>query len=74
MSRGTVAQKRVDPVIRRYVSSDEPLALILQESGEAESPLVQAILYIDECLHGKRFARDAIAAAQAVAMEDYSGN
>jgi len=61
--------RRVNPIVDRYVTTDLPLLAILQNTPELRSPMVQALLHIQECLAGRRLARDAMSTAQAAPLK-----
>ena len=63
--------QRTDPIVERYVTTDQPVAIILESVPEPRSMIVQALLYIHECLDGKRLARQAIDLAQAVPLKGW---
>lgn len=60
------AQNRSNPIVERYITTDLGLRTIIQNTPEPRSPAAQSLLYIEECLKGKRLAKAAIRAAQAV--------
>jgi len=62
---------RTDPIVDRYVTTDQPVSIILETVPEPRSMLLQALLYIHECLDGKRLARQAIDLAQAVPLKGW---
>ncbi len=63
-----LSDHRTDPLVERFVTTDDPLASILEAQPEPRSLIVQALLYIQECLDGKRLAKDAVNLAQAVPL------
>ena len=63
-------EKRRDPIVGRFATTDIPLIAILQNSPAALlSPVARALLGILECLNGKRLAMEAIQAAQQVSLQ-----
>lgn len=63
------SSKRINPIIERFVTSDTRLETILQETTEPRPVLAQASLYMQECLNGKRLAKDAVQAARSVPIK-----
>ncbi len=59
-------QRQLHPVVLRYVGSDLPIEEILKATARPRDTLLRALLLIEECLNGKRLAKEAIAAAKAV--------
>ena len=62
-------RRRQDRLVEEFVTTDIPLTTILAESPRPRSPVVQSLLAVQECLHGRRLAREALQAAQAVPMK-----
>ena len=57
---------RHDPIVDRYVTTDIPIRDITIHTSSPQPDLNRAIRMIQECLLGKRLARDAIKAAENI--------
>ncbi len=66
-----LSEKRASAVVDRYVTSDLPLAVLLQELPQPRSLLVEALLHLHDCLEGRRLAKEAVAMAQAVPLQGW---
>ena len=64
-----LSRQRLSPLVDQYVTTDRTLDDILGSAPEPGSPIVHALRYLLDCLSGKRFAKDAIRAAQAVPLK-----
>jgi len=62
-------RKRQNRLVEQYVTTDASLTTILAESPKPRSPVVQSLLAVQECLHGRRLAREALRAAEEVPMK-----
>jgi DNA-binding NtrC family response regulator len=62
-------RQRQDQLVEQYITTDLPLTTILTESPRPLSPVAQSLLSVQECLHGRRLAREALQAVQAVPMK-----
>ncbi|MBM4142508.1 MAG: AAA family ATPase [Lentisphaerae bacterium] len=62
-------EPRLNQYVDRYVTTDAPLHDILVSAPVPRSPLVQSLLYIEECLAGRRLAKNAIDAAEQVPLK-----
>lgn len=58
----------VHPVVDRYVTTDTSLQKILESSG-GDDPVLHALLMLQQCINGTRLAKNAIAAAQALSLD-----
>ena len=65
-----ISDKRSDPLVDRYVTSDHPLADILRNTAATPTPVARATRALEDSLEGKRLARDAIRLAQVISIED----
>jgi DNA-binding NtrC family response regulator len=64
-------EKRRNPIVGRFVTTDTPLIEILRKMPAAMlDGTALALLGILECLHGQRLAREAIESAQQVSVKD----
>jgi DNA-binding NtrC family response regulator len=63
------SDRTIDPIVKGYLKTDLPLTEIIEKITDQRTPLSHALLYIEECLEGRRLAKDAIAAAMAVPMK-----
>jgi len=62
--------RRFNPVVDRFATTDLPLQEVIAAVGPAPlPPILTALLLLCDCLDGRRLARDAIEAAEAVAMK-----
>ncbi|MBT3191137.1 MAG: sigma 54-interacting transcriptional regulator [Verrucomicrobia bacterium] len=61
--------RRINPLVDRYVTTDIPLAEIIRNSPTVDNPCTKALLLIAECLAGKRLAKEAIAAAESAPIQ-----
>ena len=62
-------RQRKNQLVEQYVTTDMPLTSILADGPEPRIPVVRSLLAVQECLHGRRLARDALQAVQAVPMK-----
>lgn len=62
-------QRRHNQIVDRYVTTDLPLTAILADAPHPLQPVAQALLAIEECLNGKKLAKDAIRIAEAVDLK-----
>jgi len=62
---------RADALVDRYVTSDLPLRAIVDGLPGTRAPVVEAIVYLQDCLDGRVLARDAMGLAETV---DLHGN
>jgi len=69
MVDSVLARRRANPFVDRYVTTDLPLHDILSRAPRPRTPLVQALIYIEECLDGRRLAKNAINAAELVPLK-----
>jgi len=69
MAAQDLSEKRKNPIVDRYVTTDLSLSAILAQLPDPGSPVIRALLYLQECLDGKRLAREALDAAQAAPMK-----
>ncbi|MFW5871156.1 MAG: sigma 54-interacting transcriptional regulator [Verrucomicrobiota bacterium] len=65
-TKRSYVHRQLHPVVLRYVGSDLPLEQIIRTTSRPRDTLLRALLLIEECLSGKRLAKDAITAAKAV--------
>ena len=68
----SLTERRTDEIVDRYVTSDTPLAVLLSQSPEPRSLLVQALLHVQECIEGKRLAKETMELAQAVPLKGWN--
>ncbi|MFC1453265.1 hypothetical protein ACFLSJ_07990, partial [Verrucomicrobiota bacterium] len=65
------ATNQRNQIIEAYVTTDTPLRAILSRLPEPRGPVAQALLYLLECIEGRRLAKEAVSVAQAaVANKD----
>jgi DNA-binding NtrC family response regulator len=71
MEKGSENGKVMIPtaVVQQYVTTDAPLSAILNNTPESRDPLLVSLRHLQECLDGKRLARDAVKSAQAVPIQ-----
>ena len=62
-------QRRHNPLVDRYVTTDLSLTAILADAPHPLPPVVQALYAIEECLNGKRLAKDALRIAESVDLK-----
>ena len=62
-------EKRSHPLVDRYVTSDIPVRVLLQNTATVPSAVADALLALEQSLEGKRLARDAIELAQGVRIK-----
>lgn len=59
----------MNTIVQRYVAGDLPLSMIVKTAPGTRSAIQKALLAILECIEGKRLAKEAIDAAEAVPIE-----
>jgi len=64
-----LSKPRADAFVDRYVTSDLPLRDIAESETDASSPAATALLLIEDCLGGRRLARDALQVAERVPIK-----
>ncbi len=69
MSTNELTDKRNDPVVDLYVTTDISLQEIFQQVPKSVNPTAKALRRLDHCLAGQGLAREAIAAAEAVPLK-----
>ncbi len=69
MMDAKLSQRRLNPVVDRYVTTDLPIQEIVANSGSSDTPMLRAIVMLADCLDGRALARDALAAAKAVPLK-----
>lgn len=60
--------RRPNSIVDLYVTSDLPLLTVIQKRGADDTPMTRALTMLCECLDGRRLAKEAIDATQAVPL------
>ena len=55
-------------LVRVFIQTDRPLLDILRSIEPSSGPIPLALLYVEECLAGKRLAREALRMAKAASI------
>lgn len=66
MAQPNIDSRRLNPVVDRFATTDLPLGVIIDATPKPHAKQIKALQLLQDCLDGRRLAKDAINAARAV--------